>query len=179
MWLVQRASLTTMPCRVLSRWHIHVAPRYRRNFLPLERSHGLDNTPRGIGSYQLLGIGKFLSVLAGQSSPAWLCWRAFMRYSREAYQTCYTWLQVVEVYTSIGKMLKTYTAGKLPKAFKIIPSLTNWEQVCMVVNLTLWPYCLSWIIHDRAPKKASTISITCHVTRSTDLTPWRFESHNF
>jgi len=37
--------------------------------------------------------------------------------------------QVVEVYGAIGKMLKTYTAGKLPKAFKIIPSLTNWEQV--------------------------------------------------
>lgn len=37
--------------------------------------------------------------------------------------------QVVEVYGAIGKMLKSYTAGKLPKAFKIIPSLTNWEQV--------------------------------------------------
>lgn len=39
--------------------------------------------------------------------------------------------QVVEVYGAIGKMLKTYTAGKLPKAFKIIPSLTNWEQVTL------------------------------------------------
>lgn len=38
-------------------------------------------------------------------------------------------VKVVEVYGAIGKMLKTYTAGKLPKAFKIIPSLTNWEQV--------------------------------------------------
>lgn len=33
------------------------------------------------------------------------------------------------MYGAIGKMLKMYTAGKLPKAFKIIPSLTNWEQV--------------------------------------------------
>jgi Bystin len=29
----------------------------------------------------------------------------------------------------IGKMLSHYTAGKLPKAFKIIPSLSNWEEV--------------------------------------------------
>ncbi len=37
--------------------------------------------------------------------------------------------KVVEVYTKIGAMLKYYTAGKLPKAFKIIPSLSNWEEV--------------------------------------------------
>lgn len=37
--------------------------------------------------------------------------------------------KVVLVYTEIGKMLKHYSAGKLPKAFKIIPSLTNWEEV--------------------------------------------------
>ncbi|CAM9920248.1 unnamed protein product [Sphacelaria rigidula] len=46
--------------------------------------------------------------------------------------------QVVEVYSAIGKMLKTYTAGKLPKAFKIIPSLTNWEQVIWLTKPESW-----------------------------------------
>lgn len=49
--------------------------------------------------------------------------------------------QVVEVYGAIGKMLKTYTAGKLPKAFKIIPSLTNWEQVSVKFSKFLARYC--------------------------------------
>lgn len=37
--------------------------------------------------------------------------------------------KVVEVYTDIGKILSRYTSGKLPKAFKVIPSLSNWEEV--------------------------------------------------
>ena len=35
--------------------------------------------------------------------------------------------KVVTVYTDIGNILSRYTAGKLPKAFKVIPSLTEWE----------------------------------------------------
>eukprot|EP00903_Cladosiphon_okamuranus_P017027 g15692.t1 len=46
--------------------------------------------------------------------------------------------KVVEVYGAIGKMLETYTAGKLPKAFKIIPSLTNWEQVLWLTRPENW-----------------------------------------
>ncbi|CAM9649782.1 unnamed protein product [Ectocarpus sp. 13 AM-2016] len=46
--------------------------------------------------------------------------------------------KVVEVYGAIGKMLKSYTAGKLPKAFKIIPSLTNWEQVLWLTRPEQW-----------------------------------------
>ncbi|CAN0091643.1 unnamed protein product [Ascophyllum nodosum] len=46
--------------------------------------------------------------------------------------------KVVEVYGAIGKMLKTYTAGKLPKAFKIIPSLTNWEQILWLTRPEGW-----------------------------------------
>ena len=29
----------------------------------------------------------------------------------------------------VGEILKKYRSGKLPKAFKVIPSLTNWEEV--------------------------------------------------
>lgn len=46
--------------------------------------------------------------------------------------------KVIEVYTKVGKILQqqtinqliiSYRAGKLPKAFKLIPSLSNWEDV--------------------------------------------------
>jgi len=29
----------------------------------------------------------------------------------------------------VGQILSKYRSGKLPKAFKVIPSLTNWEEV--------------------------------------------------
>ena len=50
--------------------------------------------------------------------------------------------KVIKVYTSVGGILHqyvncwssvilySYRSGKLPKAFKIIPSLSNWEEVC-------------------------------------------------
>ncbi|KAL5015553.1 hypothetical protein ScPMuIL_007365 [Solemya velum] len=37
--------------------------------------------------------------------------------------------RVVNMYRTIGQILTKYRSGKLPKAFKIIPSLRNWEQV--------------------------------------------------
>mmetsp|Transcript_7332 Transcript_7332/g.12770 ORF Transcript_7332/g.12770 Transcript_7332/m.12770 type:complete len:459 (+) Transcript_7332:142-1518(+) len=46
--------------------------------------------------------------------------------------------KVVEVYTDIGKILSRYTSGKLPKAFKVIPSLSNWEQVLYLTRPDMW-----------------------------------------
>ena len=37
--------------------------------------------------------------------------------------------RVVNMYKQIRNILSRYRSGKLPKAFKIIPSLRNWEQV--------------------------------------------------
>ena len=37
--------------------------------------------------------------------------------------------RVVNMYKTIGMILRKYRSGKLPKAFKIIPALNNWEQV--------------------------------------------------
>jgi len=31
--------------------------------------------------------------------------------------------------SSVGKLLKSYRTGKLPQAFKILPSLRNWEEI--------------------------------------------------
>ncbi|KAL7572087.1 hypothetical protein ACA910_001730 [Epithemia clementina (nom. ined.)] len=46
--------------------------------------------------------------------------------------------KVVEVYTDIGRILSRYTSGKLPKAFKVIPSLSNWEEVLYLTRPDLW-----------------------------------------
>jgi essential nuclear protein 1 len=46
--------------------------------------------------------------------------------------------KVVHVYAEIGKMLSRYTAGKLPKAFKVIPSLSNWQDVLWLTRPDLW-----------------------------------------
>ena len=36
---------------------------------------------------------------------------------------------VVELYQGVRDVLQKYRSGRLPKAFKIIPKLPNWEQV--------------------------------------------------
>ena len=46
--------------------------------------------------------------------------------------------KVIEVYTQIGAVLSRYTAGKLPKAFKVIPSLQNWEDVLYLTRPDKW-----------------------------------------
>ena len=45
--------------------------------------------------------------------------------------------KVVEVYKSVGKIMSRYKAGKVPKAFKIIPNLKNWEEVNLLPTQTL------------------------------------------
>lgn len=37
--------------------------------------------------------------------------------------------RVRQMYEGVGQVLQKYRSGKLPKAFKIIPKLRNWEQV--------------------------------------------------
>lgn len=46
--------------------------------------------------------------------------------------------KVVDVYTEIGKWLKQYKVGALPKAFKVVPSLTNWEEVLALTSPLTW-----------------------------------------
>ena len=47
--------------------------------------------------------------------------------------------KVVEVYRSVGKIMSRYSAGKVPKAFKIIPNLKNWEEVSAPAAQTACP----------------------------------------
>lgn len=37
--------------------------------------------------------------------------------------------RVVDMYRKVGLVLRKYRAGKIPKAFKVLPTLANWEQV--------------------------------------------------
>lgn len=46
--------------------------------------------------------------------------------------------KVIEVYTKVGLLLSRYKSGKLPKAFKIIPSLKNWEEILFLTRPDTW-----------------------------------------
>ena len=46
--------------------------------------------------------------------------------------------RVIELYKGVKQVLSRYRAGKLPKAFKIIPSLANWEQILELTSPDTW-----------------------------------------
>ncbi|KAG8816684.1 snoRNA-binding rRNA-processing protein [Serendipita sp. 399] len=46
--------------------------------------------------------------------------------------------KVVEVYTKLGIFLSRYRSSSLPKAFKIIPSLTNWARILAITRPESW-----------------------------------------
>ncbi|XP_071440505.1 bystin [Hetaerina americana] len=46
--------------------------------------------------------------------------------------------RVKEMYEGVGEVLSKYRTGKLPKAFKIIPRLQNWEQILYITDPTSW-----------------------------------------
>ncbi|KAJ2381562.1 snoRNA-binding rRNA-processing protein [Coemansia sp. RSA 2611] len=46
--------------------------------------------------------------------------------------------KIVQVYTKIGQLLRRYKSGPVPKAFKIIPSVRNWEEVMYLTSPDTW-----------------------------------------
>ncbi|KAJ9055635.1 snoRNA-binding rRNA-processing protein [Entomophthora muscae] len=46
--------------------------------------------------------------------------------------------KVVEVYNKVGLLLSRYKSGKLPKAFKFIPSLPKWEEIIYLTHPENW-----------------------------------------
>lgn len=46
--------------------------------------------------------------------------------------------KVIAAYQKIGRILSSYTHGKLPKLFKILPTLKNWEDVLYVTDPERW-----------------------------------------
>jgi len=65
--------------------------------------------------------------------------------------------QVLNVYKDVGRYLKTYSSGKLPKAFKLIPNLKNWEQVLELTKPEQWSVqavCAATRLFVNLPQKA-------------------------
>eukprot|EP00920_Eleutheroschizon_duboscqi_P040403 GHVT01096755.1.p1 GENE.GHVT01096755.1~~GHVT01096755.1.p1 ORF type:complete len:438 (+),score=63.41 GHVT01096755.1:3037-4350(+) len=46
--------------------------------------------------------------------------------------------RIRSVYVQLGEFLASYKAGRLPKAFKIIPRLKDWEEVLLLTNPINW-----------------------------------------
>lgn len=46
--------------------------------------------------------------------------------------------QVIQVYHGVGQILSRYTTGKVPKAFKVIPNLKNWEEILFLTDPDQW-----------------------------------------
>lgn len=46
--------------------------------------------------------------------------------------------KVIRAYSTVATILKTWTHGKLPKLFKVIPSLKNWQDILYVTNPEEW-----------------------------------------
>ncbi|XP_057848576.2 bystin [Cryptomeria japonica] len=46
--------------------------------------------------------------------------------------------RIIDVYKGVGKLLSRYTTGKIPKAFKVVPSLSLWEEVLYITEPEKW-----------------------------------------
>ena len=46
--------------------------------------------------------------------------------------------KVISVFKGVATILSKYRSGKLPKAFKVIPSLSNWEEVLYLTEPDKW-----------------------------------------
>lgn len=46
--------------------------------------------------------------------------------------------KAVEVYKQVGGFLSRYKSGSVPKAFKIIPNLSNWEEILYITDYDNW-----------------------------------------
>ncbi|KAI4283979.1 MAG: hypothetical protein L6R38_001772 [Xanthoria sp. 2 TBL-2021] len=47
-------------------------------------------------------------------------------------------MKVIEVYSKIGLFLSRYKSGKLPKPFKIIPTLPQWQELLSITRPEAW-----------------------------------------
>jgi len=46
--------------------------------------------------------------------------------------------KVVNCFKTVGRILCKYRSGKLPKAFKVIPALSNWEEILYLTDPDNW-----------------------------------------
>ncbi|XP_068125582.1 bystin [Hyperolius riggenbachi] len=46
--------------------------------------------------------------------------------------------RLIEMYKGVKEVLSTYRSGKLPKAFKVVPALANWEEILYITEPEKW-----------------------------------------
>ena len=46
--------------------------------------------------------------------------------------------KVIATYKKLGVVMKTYRSGKLPKAFRVIPLVSNWEELLFLTQPHQW-----------------------------------------
>jgi len=46
--------------------------------------------------------------------------------------------RIVAMYKKCGEVLRKYRNGQLPKAFKVVPTLRNWEQILYIMEPDTW-----------------------------------------
>nr|CAD2203063.1 unnamed protein product [Meloidogyne enterolobii] len=46
--------------------------------------------------------------------------------------------KIVDLFTEIGQVLKKYRSGRIPKAFKVIPTLVDWEKIIELTRPDDW-----------------------------------------
>ena len=46
--------------------------------------------------------------------------------------------KVVKVYRVVGSILSKYISGKMPKPFKVIPALSNWQDILFLTKPFIW-----------------------------------------
>lgn len=63
--------------------------------------------------------------------------------------------KVIAVYVKVGELLSRYRSGKLPRAFKIVPTLRNWEDVLYVTQPESWS---SQAVYEATKLFVSTLS---------------------
>lgn len=44
----------------------------------------------------------------------------------------------MEVYQKVGLIMSRYKSGKIPKAFKVIPTLKNWDEILSLTAPSKW-----------------------------------------
>ena len=76
-----------------------------------------------INEFPKLTLGEIIMQKIKQKESGDICT------DKDEGQGCLLPPKVVEVFTSVGKMLAKYKSGKIPKAVTIMPSLDNWEEV--------------------------------------------------
>lgn len=52
--------------------------------------------------------------------------------------------KIIATYKKLGVVMKTYKSGKLPKAFKVIPLVANWEELLFLTEPHKWSPNATW-----------------------------------